>query len=222
MISVMSRMSKSSSRSGRKVVPLAQQAGDLLDGLGDLLRAGRLGQDLVDVDEPHRLRRVGGLRSAKRPDRAASRRDRDCSSVLIVVDDASAATALVLRAPMPLTRNLIVVQGASTMSSWSWPIMLAPLRAQHADHPEGDVLDADFLADGRFVLKQLALDGGADQADLVAVADVAVGEACRPRPCPPSRARPDRPAWCRSWSRESSCDCRRRPGRGPRRSGPRR
>ena len=50
------------------------------------------------------------------------------------------------------------------------------LAAEHADHAEGDVLDADFLADRRLAVEQLADQRLAEQADLVAVAHVAVGE----------------------------------------------
>ena len=71
VISVMSRMLKSSSAIGRKVMPLAQQAGDLVDGLRDLLGGGGLGEDLVHVGEAHRLRRVGDLGRRTAPDRAA-------------------------------------------------------------------------------------------------------------------------------------------------------
>ena len=66
VISVMSRMLKSSVCAGANVVPLAQQVGDLVDGLGDLLGRDRLGEDLVDVGEADRLRRVGQSAVAER------------------------------------------------------------------------------------------------------------------------------------------------------------
>ncbi len=45
-----------------------------------------------------------------------------------VVEVASFALWLALARAFPLTRYLIVVQGASMMSSWSIPIMFEPLR----------------------------------------------------------------------------------------------
>ena len=74
------------------------------------------------------------------------------------------------------TRYLIVVQGARRMSSWSWPIMFAPFRLEDADHLEGDVPDADLLADGRLSGEELPYDRAAHDADFARVADVVVGE----------------------------------------------
>ena len=155
---------------GLDAVPLAQQRRDLVDGLGICSADDRLDRDLVDVGEADRLRRVGRLGRRRDGIQRRGSRGRGCSSVLtwLAAPPADAALWLASASVAPLTRYLIVVQGASTMSSWSMPIMFAPLRLEHADHPEGDVLDADLLADGRFVLEQLALEGLADHADLAA------------------------------------------------------
>ena len=51
------------------------------------------------------------------------------------------------------------------MSSWSMPIMLAPRGLSTPMTRKRHVLHADFLADRRLVVEQLALDGLADQAD---------------------------------------------------------
>ena len=160
--------------------------------------------DLVDVGEPHRLRRVGRLRRRRhRVERSAARRVELAERVDLLVGSVAAGGALVRRrsATSPATRYLIVVHGASTMSSWSMPIMFAPLRVSTPIDLERDVLDADLLADRRLAAEQLADDRLADQADLAAVADVAVGERARPRPGRPSRGRRGTRASCRRCTR---------------------
>ena len=54
--------------------------------------------------------------------------------------------------------------------------LVSALAGQDADDREGDVLDAHFLAERRFVREQVARDRLAEQADLAAVAHIAVGE----------------------------------------------
>ena len=78
-ISVKSRILKSSSCVLGKMMPLAEQGRDLLDGHGHLLGAGGLGLNEVDARLPHRLRRVGRLARARPGDRAAWPRHTDCS-----------------------------------------------------------------------------------------------------------------------------------------------
>ena len=105
------------------------RSGDFLDRLGNLLGGGGLDVNLVHGDEADRLRRVGRLgrrhgrierrcariQAARAVGRRGGRRGGGCSDCVVVT-------------PVALTRYLIVVQGAITMSSWSMPIMLAPLR----------------------------------------------------------------------------------------------
>ena len=69
----------------------------------------------------------------------------------------AAALATGGRAPDPEMRYLIVVHGASRMSSWSMPIMLAPLRRRTPTTSKRHVLHAHLLADRRLVAEQLAL-----------------------------------------------------------------
>ena len=64
VISVMSRMLKSRPPRRLDAVPLAQKLRHLIDGLRDLLGRGGLREDLVDIDEADRLRRVGRLVAA--------------------------------------------------------------------------------------------------------------------------------------------------------------
>ena len=79
--------------------------------------------------------------------------------------------ALLLWLPLvkvvPATRNLMVVQGASTMSSWSMPIMLAPLRLSTPRTRKETLLMRISLPMGDSPLEQLALQGLADHAHLV-------------------------------------------------------
>ena len=102
-------------------VTLAQQLGDLAHRLFDLGFGSRLGHNLVHVGETDRLRviggldgrtrgiqrRCGGIKAAQRIDSIAGGRR------------TAAGTALwfVLVRVVPLTRYLIVVQGANTMLS---------------------------------------------------------------------------------------------------------
>ena len=157
-------------------MPLAQQIGDLVDGLRDLLGGGRLDEDLADVDEPHRLRGVqrggrGGRRINRRggrikvAQRSGGRTRRGCRRSGIGIGRAAAAHAVLDRGPG--SEDDVVLVHAHHVGA---------LGGKHADHAQGDVLDAKFLADGRFALKQLPLDRGADHADLAAAEDVAIGE----------------------------------------------
>ena len=101
----------------------------------------------------------------------------------LVEDELLLALALwfVLVKVVPLTRYLMVVQGASTMLSWSMPIMFAPLRLKTPMTRNETLLMRISLPIGDTPRKQVSLHGVADHAHLVAVADVAVGEhlACR-------------------------------------------
>ena len=83
---------------------------------------------------------------------------------------------LVLVRAEPLTRYLTVVQGASTMLSWSMPIMFAPLRSSTPMTRKETLLMRISLPSGDASGNSFPLHGVADDADLVAVADVAVGE----------------------------------------------
>ena len=87
----------------------------------------------------------------------------------------------VLVSVVPLTRYLTVVQGASTMLSWSMPTMFAPLRLKTPITRNGTLLMRISLPIGDISWKQVLLDGVSDDAYLVAVANVAVAEhfACR-------------------------------------------
>ena len=80
----------------------------------------------------------------------------------------------VLVSVVPLTRYLMVVQGASTMLSWSMPIMFAPLRLKTPMTRNETLLMRISLPIGDASWKQVPLHGVADDAHLVAVADVAV------------------------------------------------
>ncbi len=55
---------------------------------------------------------------------------------------------MVLGEEAALTRNLIVVQGASRISSWSTPTDVRPFTAQDADHAEGTSLTKTSLPKG--------------------------------------------------------------------------
>ena len=91
---------------------------------------------------------------------------------LVAPPEAAELLGLTLASTAPLTRYLTSSRGPRTMSSWSVPIMFAPLRLSTPITAEGDVLDADFLAERRFVLEEFAAQGLADHADLAAVAHV--------------------------------------------------
>ena len=97
---------------------------------------------------------------------------------------------------LPETRYLIVVHGARTMSSWSLPIMLAPLRLSTPTTLKRDVAQAQLLADRVFVAEQLvAMVWPMTQTLLLlrtswSVKHVAFGHAA-------SRARRGRRRWCR-------------------------
>ena len=71
------------------------------------------------------------------------------------------------------------------------------LAAQDADDAKRDVVDADFLADRRHLGKQVPCHGVADDAYLVAVADVAVAEHLAFGHVPPIAHRRGTKAWCR-------------------------
>ena len=77
---------------------------------------------------------------------------------------------------MALTRNLMVVQGANTMSSWSMPTMLAPLRLSTPMTLKETFWMRISLPTGDSPWNSSPLDGFADQADAVPVAHVEIGE----------------------------------------------
>ena len=62
------------------------------------------------------------------------------------------------------------------MLSWSLPHDVGPLGLQHADDLEGNVLDADGLAQRIGGLEEFFHDGAAHHADLGRRGDVAIGE----------------------------------------------
>ena len=81
---------------------------------------------------------------------------------------------LLLRESAELTRNLIVVQGATTRSSWSSPTMSAPLRLSTPRTRKGTSLAYTSLPTGEPSPKSSRDDRLAEQADHGDVADVAV------------------------------------------------
>ena len=98
---------------------------------------------------------------------------------------------------LPLTRYLIVVQGASTMSSWSMPIMLAPLRLSTPMTRKETLWMRISLPTGDSPWNSSRFERLADHADLVAVADVAVGEHVAFGHVLPVADGQERRAWCR-------------------------
>ena len=99
---------------------------------------------------------VAGIEVAQRVDRIAGGRG----------GTAGTALWLVLVRAVPLTRYLMVVQGASTMLSWSMPIMFAPLRLSTPTTRKETLLMRISLPSGDVVREQVPLDGVADHADL--------------------------------------------------------
>ena len=164
-----------------KPVPLPQQLGDLLDGGGDFLGGATRGQDLIHVGEAHRLGRVGGLGGRWH------------------------GIKLVLSIGVDLVETIHRRGGAGTGGTGAGALVgggrrraghpefdrrpggeqdvvlihahhVGALGGEDADHLEGDVLDADFLADGGFALEQLPDERLAEHADLAGVADIPIGE----------------------------------------------
>ncbi len=197
-----------------QMVPLAKQRADLIDGRGHLFGAGGLGLNEVDARLPHRLRRIGRLR-----DHALGIERRGCDIRIVQGIDrrrggsrggvhrsgADAVDAELDRRPGGEDAVVLVLAHHVRAAG-----------AQEPDDPEGDVADADRLADGRFVFEQFALDRGADQADAVARADVVLGEVSCLRPGLPNRGWPGSPARSPSVAAEPSCVFHKRPGPWPR------
>ena len=183
---------------GPDAVPLAQQVGDLVDGLRDLLGGGRLDHDLVHVGEADRLRRVGRLGGR----RAGIERRGAGVEVAQGVDLVAGARGgralwLTLVRLVPLTRYLIVVQGASTMSSWSMPIMLAPLRLSTPMTRKETFWMRISLPIGDSPWNSSRLSVSPITQTLLRVADVAVGEHLALVQVLPVAHRQERRAWCR-------------------------
>ena len=115
------------------------------------------------------------------------------------VDRARRPTAawLVLVRVTAATRYLMVVQGASTMSSWSMPIMFAPLGPSTPMTRKATFWMRISLPTGDSFWNSSRFDGFADQADLVPVVHVVLGEGVT-FVHRPNRGRPGRRAWCRT------------------------
>ena len=71
---------------------------------------------------------------------------------------------------------MTVVYGATTVSSWSWPIVLPPFVSRHADDAERKVLDADHLPDRVLVAEERVGDRRSQQADFRRGPDFRVSE----------------------------------------------
>ncbi len=141
-------------------MPLAQQLRDLVDCLRDFLGRGRLGQDLIHVDEADRLRRVGrltrggngirggrtGVQITQRVDGRRTRGRVGCGrrgGALVDVRQRAAADAVFDRRPGGQD-DVVLVHAHH----------VGPFARENADDLEGDVLHADFLADRRLALRR--------------------------------------------------------------------
>ena len=163
---------------GRDPVPLAEHAGDLVHRGRDLLGRHRADQDRVDVREAVQpgmsiacvrdgVGKSSGMAAGVSPSLAAEQ-----------VSGIRRGTVAGRASPRAaeLIRNLTVVQGATRRSSWSSPMMSAPLRLRTPRTRRGTSLTYTSRPTGDPLAEELARDRLAEQADHRDVADVAVGE----------------------------------------------
>ena len=189
VISVMSRTLKSSGIGVADVMPLVEQLGDLFDGQRNFLGRFGLDHDLIDVDESHRLRRVGGFgrgegrieirigphvriglagRVADRSTGGAGGTARPARAARGLVGDLGTDRADAKFDRGPGGENQIVLIHAEHVGA---------LAAQHAEHAERHALHPHVLADRRLVAEKIRDDGLPQHANGLLVAHVAVGEA---------------------------------------------
>ena len=116
----------------QKIVSLADELGEQADGVAETFN--NLNETLMQGLE--RVKSGGGKSACSVADWVGQALGCWLGKRVLELGDAAAETAwaaavlwLVVWADWPATLNLIVRHGASTMSSWSWPKVLAPFRA---------------------------------------------------------------------------------------------